>query len=414
MAYYLGMATLFMQFTVLPQVLGYVFQANLYLPYLINLPALMAMIVSGGFRMCYRSRPGYYWTAFGCWMWLAAPFSVWRGASVTACFYYWRSALSMVFIVAAMIHEWSDVKKVMNVIAASAVVNVLCALFIRMDAGDRIGVALGSIGNPNDYAGHLLLVLPFLLWVLLAGKAISRVVALGCIGFGLYLILGTSSRGALVALAVDVVFWAIMGTGRQKAALVLVGPIAAMILLATVPAHSLRRLSVIWNGSANTAEAAEALQSSAARQYTLTTSIRYTFEHPLFGVGPQEFSLYEGGHEQMIGTHGYWHETHNTYTEVSAECGIPGFIFFTGGIVSTLLLLYKTLRQARRQPGCNDIRVAVFCIMLGMVGFTAAITFLNFAYFFYLPAMAGLATGVWAAGQREFELRAAASGAVPA
>jgi O-antigen ligase len=176
----------------------------------------------------------------------------------------------------------------------------------------------------------------------------------------------------------------------------------------------LRRLSVIWNGSANTAEAAEALQSSAARQYTLTTSIRYTFEHPLFGVGPQEFSLYEGGHEQMIGTHGYWHETHNTYTEVSAECGIPGFIFFTGGIVSTLLLLYKTLRQARRQPGCNDIRVAVFCIMLGMVGFTAAITFLNFAYFFYLPAMAGLATGVWAAGQREFELRAAASGAVPA
>jgi hypothetical protein len=54
------------------------------------------------------------------------------------------------------------------------------------------------------------------------------------------------------------------------------------------------------------------------------------------------------------------------------------------------------------------MRAAVFCIMLGMVGFTVAITFLNFAYFFYLPAMAGLATGVWSAAEREFQLRGAA------
>jgi O-antigen ligase len=253
-----------------------------------------------------------------------------------------------------------------------------------------------------------------LLWVLLAGKAISRVVALGCLGIGLYLILGTSSRGALVALGVDVVFWIIVGTARQKAALVVLGPIAAMILVATVPVQSLRRLAVIWNGSANTAEAAEAAESSAARQYTLTTSIRYTFEHPLVGVGPQQFSLYEGGHERTSGTHGYWHEAHNVFTQVSSECGIPGFLLFVGGIVSTMLLLYKTLRQARSRAGCSDIAVAVSCIMLGMAGFTTAITFLNFAYFFYLPAMAGLATGVWAAAQREFELRGDASRAIPA
>ena len=414
MAFYLGMATVFMQFSVLPQVTTYVLRFDLYLPYLIAMPAILAMIASGGIRTCFRARTAYYWTGFGCWMLLAAPFSVWRGASVLACFFYWRSDLSMLFIVAAMLHEWSDIKTVMRVIGASAVVNVLSAYFLPRDLGERVGVALGSIANPNDYAAHLLLVLPFLLWILMAGKAISRIVALGFIGAGLYLILATSSRGALVALAADAVFWAIFGTWRQKAALVVAGPIAAMILLTTVPAQSLRRLAAIWNLSATNTETAEALASSVARQYTLTTSLRYTFEHPVFGVGPQQFALYEGGHERMIGEHGYWHNTHNSFTEASAECGIPGFLFFAAGIVSTFLLFFKTFRQARSRPGCVDIRVAVFCIMLGMVGFTVAITFLSFAYFFYLPAMGGLAIGVWNAGQREFQLRGAASDAVAA
>ncbi|HMD70016.1 MAG TPA: O-antigen ligase family protein [Bryobacteraceae bacterium] len=415
MAFYLGMATVFLQFSVLPQVTGYIFQTNLYLLYVIALPAQLAMIVSGGFRRCFRARPAHYWTAFGCWMWLICPFSSWRSTAVVSTYAYWRSNLIMLFIMGAMLSEWSDIRKVMNVIATSAVVNVLCARFLRIDMGGRMGVALGTIGNPNDYAAHLLLVLPFLFWVVTAGKiVVSRIVALGCVCAGLYLVLATSSRGALLALAFDAVFWLLMGTGRQKAALVLLGPVAAMLLLATVPAASLRRLTEVWSGSVNNAESKEAMESSQARQYTLRTSIRYTFEHPLFGVGPAQFPLYEGMHEKVIGTHGYWHETHNSFTQASSECGIPGFIFFAGGTLSTLLLLLKTLRQASRRPGCEDIRAAVFYITLGMVGFTVAITFLNFAYFFYLPAMGGLAVGVWVAAQREFERREAPLNAGPA
>ena len=47
MALYLGLATVFMQFSVLPQVTTYLLRMPLYLPYLIALPAVLAMIVSG-------------------------------------------------------------------------------------------------------------------------------------------------------------------------------------------------------------------------------------------------------------------------------------------------------------------------------------------------------------------------------
>jgi O-antigen ligase len=248
----------------------------------------------------------------------------------------------------------------------------------------------------------------------LSGNVILRVAALGFIGFGLYAILATSSRGALLALAVDVVVWLLMGTGRQKIALAMIVPIAAMALIATVPATSSRRLMTIWLSSANSSESAEAMESSKARGYTLRTSIRYTFQYPLFGVGPMQFSLYEGSTERTAGTHGYWHDTHNSFTQASSECGIPGFIFFAGGVLSTILLLRKTIREARKRPGCEDIATAVFCILLGMVGFTVAVTFLSFAYFFYFPTMGGLAVGVWVAAKREFQLRDAARNATAA
>jgi len=405
MALYLGLGLIFIQFTVLPQLTAYIFHTNLYLLYLVGVPAIVAMVLNGGIAKSFRARPAYYWTGFGCWMAVATPFSSWRGGSALFCFGYWRTALIVLFITGGMLLEWSDVKKAINVIAAAAIVNLVSARLLRDVTEERFGMSFGTIGNPNDYAAHLLLVLPFLLWMGLSGKLWRRLVALPCLGYGLYLILATASRGALVALGFDVLAIAILGTGRQKAALALLGPIAALVLVAVVPVKSWQHLATVWSHVADSAEAAKAIESAQAREYTLETSLRYTLEHPLFGVGPQQFAAYEGGHERVIGTHGLWHDTHNSFTQAASECGIPGFLFFTCGTASTFLLLFKTFRQARRRSDCQDIRVAVFCILLGMIGFCVAITFLSFAYFFYLPAMAGLAIGVWSAVQREFQVR---------
>jgi hypothetical protein len=63
-------------------------------------------------------------------------------------------------------------------------------------------------------------------------------------------------------------------------------------------------------------------------------------------------------------------------------------------------LLKATYQQTRGRPDLKEIASAMFCMRLAMIGFCSSILFLNFAYFYYFPAMAGLAIGAESASQQ--------------
>jgi len=405
-AFHLGLLLLFLRISMLHQVQTVMMGFNLYLLYLFGIPAIIGVVAAGGLRRAFRGRPAYYWTGFAIWMFLAIPFSSYRRGSAELLLTYLRTDLIMLFVTGGLAVTWRECKQLMHAIAWGVFVNLMCArIFLKgMGSENRVSLEFGSISNPNDLAAHLLLALPFLLWVAMNSRFIlMRLFAMLGVVYGLYVILGTGSRGALLALGAASVYFLVRGTARQRLVLVGIAPIAAAVLLTAVPTRILQRLTSFSASSADSVQ--EAIESSMLREYLLKTSIDYTFQHPLFGLGPGQFSSFEGMHNQIIGTHGYWHEAHNTFTQVSSECGIPGAILFIAGIVSTFLLLNRTFRQARNRPDCADIRAAVFCVSLALVAFCTAIAFVNFAYFFYLPAMAGLAIAMSKAAQVEFQSR---------
>jgi uncharacterized BrkB/YihY/UPF0761 family membrane protein len=77
-------------------------------------------------------------------------------------------------------------------------------------------------------------------------------------------------------------------------------------------------------------------------------------------------------------------------------------IFFVAGLFSAYRALSRVYRKARSRPEYEEVRVVSFCVMLGMVGFCVASAFLNFAYFFYQPAMGGMAIAISRAAEEEF------------
>jgi len=319
---------------------------------------------------------------------------------------YLRADLIMLFIVGGLVLNWRGCKLMMYAIAWGAVVNILASRLFASGTGfgGRLGLEFGSISNPNDFSAHLLFTLPFLLW---AGLSVRSVVLRGAplllVVYGIYIILMTASRGAFLALAVAMLFFLFRAKTSQRLVLLGLAPLVVLILVPFVPRNTWRHIRSFSAGEDADLGAIESIDS---RQYTLRKSLEYTFQHPLFGVGPGQFAWYEGTNNRYGGTtHGYWHETHNTYTQVSSECGIPALILFLCGIISTFLLTNATYRQARRRPECKDIAVAAFCIMLAMVSFLTAILFLSFAYLFYLPALAGLAISLARTAKAEFDSR---------
>jgi O-antigen ligase len=402
-AFKMGLVLIFIRFSTIHQLLASVLNVNLYLLYLFGIPTLVGLVLAGGIRRTLRGWPAIFWAIFTVWLFVGLPFSSWRGGSAGALNGYLRTDFPMLFVIAGLTLTWRNCRSMMRAIACAAVVIMLASKVFQNDSADlaeRLALSVGAISNSNDYACLLVLVLPFVIWAALVAKSkVFQLAAWGWVAYGVLLVLKTASRGALVAMAAGALYWLIRGTLRQRIALLAVGPIAVAALIAFVPRSSLIR---IVSFSAEDASASqEAIESTQIRRYLLEQSILYTLQHPLFGVGMAQFSSFEGEHNQILGTHGYWHEAHNTYTQVSSECGLPALALYIAAIVSTFLLVNRVYRRARGRPECQDIRTATFCIMLALVMYCTAITFVNFAYFFYLPAMSSLAIAVSSAADKE-------------
>jgi O-antigen ligase len=403
----------FLRFSMLHQFANYFAHANLYLLYLFGIPALLGVLISGGIRRTFQGRPAYWLTGCALWFVITIPFSSWRGDSFHAVVSYLRADFPILFIVAGLTLTWKDCERIMFAAALGAVVNLLWARMFDAEQGGRLSMRISTIGNSNDYAGHMILGLAFVLWIAINAQKsrIIRMAALLSIVVGILLIIRTGSRGALVALFAVFLLFLYRANMTQRMALVLVAPIVLAIALASVPKTILTRITSFSAGEAGAPE--EALMSTSSRKYLFRKSIEYTFTHPLFGIGVGQFASYEGNHNKITGEHGAWKNTHNSYTAISSETGLPGFILYLGAIFSIIGTFRKINLQARQRPECQDITAASFCAMVGTIGYSVVILFLNFAYFFYFPCLGGLAIAMRRAADHEFQNRQRSATLVP-
>jgi len=405
LALYSGLALLFVELTVLPELAYHILGFNTYILYFLAPPAILLGLFTGSLQRTFRHRAPFYWMAFYGWMMLATPFSYWPGGSFNRVV-DGRVSVILLVVVGGLATNWKEVRVVLYTFTAAALTNLLTARFFMDSSNGRISVSLAGfdIGNSNDLAAHLLLVLPFVLFVALGRgrNPLIRFPLLATIAYGMWIILGTASRGALVALAVVFVVFMWLGSMRQRMVLLVAGSVIAAAMFAALPGATLARLGALFGEQHEEAE-----ESEASRMYLFQKSLLYTVQHPLFGVGPDQFTNYEGGTAVAEGHVGNWHATHCSWTQVSSECGIPALIFYVCGIGSALALVMRTFWSARQQ-GHAEITNACFCYLLGMAGFLVAITFLANAYRVYVPVMISLAVSMSFAASEELS---ASSGA---
>ncbi len=406
---------LFVRITVLPDLIYSVLHVNTYLLYLVGPPALLGALVTGAIGRTLRHRTAWMMLGFTACMLLSFPFSTWKGGSLDLVRTYLLFSLPLLFTVGGLAITWKDVRATFLTIGAAAVFFCGVAGIFAKEENGRADMesASSSIGNSNDLASQLVLMLPFLLYIAMDRRrsALLRGAMIVPMAYGLLIILRTESRGAVVALAVSFLYVLVRASAKQRVAALAIAVLLTFSLALLVHGNSLNRLATLFgSGGAVSADIrAEAKESADARTYLLKQSLIYTLQHPLLGVGPGQFSNFEGRSAKTEGKIGNWHETHNSFTQVSSECGIPALIFFLFAIGGAFASVSRVYRRAR-QEGYTEIANTCFCYLLSMVGYLTSIVFLANAYRFYLPAMIGLAIALCGAAKKEMDRGEASSG----
>lgn len=387
---WLALALVFIRISLIHQVLTQKTGVNNYLLYIVGIPAAVGLIASGGFMHVFRRRPALYWVTFGLWLLVAMLFSSWRGGSVPIVVTFLRIELFTMFVAAGLVVRWRDFRRMMLAIALGGFLDLAWAqLFSQVDENERLGLQFGTIANSNDYAGHLIYVMPFMLaFAMTAKNWFYRLIAMGGLAYGVYLALATASRGAAIGILAGAIFYLFAAPNRHRVVMLVMAPILLLAAISFLPSRAWER--ILSFSQSNTSASAEALESSQSRSYLLWKSIEVTFQNPVVGVGAGQFSSYEGKTSRDSGLQGYWHDTHNSYTQISSENGLPAVFLYLAAIVSTMLLLGRVYQTARRRPELRDMAITALCLRLSLVSYCVTVFFLNFGYTFYLPLMAGL------------------------
>jgi len=302
-------------------------------------------------------------------LWLAAVFSpVWRGGAFNVMLDF-SKVLPLVIVIYGSVRSMKRLRWVLFVQAASvaaiAIASIVNAHILR---GRLQGVLSGVYGNSNDLAVVIDLSLPLCLALALTTrshwKKFAWTVAMLAMIYAVFL---TASRGGAIALAVVtlVCLWQ-LGVKSRRFYLLLLVPVAVIVIWIHGGNTLRERFEQTSTDPATNTRITEASGSAQQRKEVLFQSLKVTAEHPLFGVGPGNFPVVSG----------VWRVTHNSYTEISAEGGIPAFLLY-------VLIFWRgsaNLRDVRKHRRTETRRIFSMALEASLAAYLVGSLFASDAY----------------------------------
>ncbi len=314
------------------------------------------------------------------WQTLCIPFAFYITGSLWLVIDKCCKALIVALLVGLVPDSIGQVRRLMF-IQASAVA-FMTFVSVLLYRGGRMGGVLGGVfDNPNDLAMNIALNFPLcLMFLLLAKNPITKLVWFAGIlvmGRGLMM---TYSRSGFLAIVVAVIFslWE-FGIRNKRHYLLGIAAFCVLALLIGGPqSYGNRIRSLVSNDVRVYGDA------KGPRAELLVKSLIITAKRPLFGVGPGNFASYTG----------LWKVTHNTYTELSSESGIPALILFLLVIRECFRNLART-RETALYRGQPDIRMYTSALWAGFASYLAGAAFASTAYQLFPYFMVGYTTALY-------------------
>lgn len=395
------------------------FASPLHLPLVISVSAMAVAVLGGGIRYLFWTPQGLLMTSMTGWFLLVSVFSTHKGGSVTIISDHWMRSYLCFVLVLAICSRASFIRQVINTLAWSVFVAALLALIFGEAPNGRIQLPRGIWSGPNELAGAM--VVGILYWIFILSdstvatwRRVWSVVAMVPIGL---VLMKTGSRGGLATLAVSFGLMFIRFSLARKVLVIVIGAMVLVDAYVFIPQDLRERYTTFFQSDDGGREVGldGATESTASRLYLLERSIEITLRNPLFGVGPGQFAPQEDAAARSEGKpKGSWLGTHNTYTQVSSETGIPGLMLFVGILVTALRSTWWIQRNAHRLGVARGLAVrnSGMALQSVLIAYFVMFCFEHAAYLPLWPTLIGLIAALHNSLQIELSLLPRAPAAV--
>ena len=275
--------------------------------------------------------------------------------------------------------EWRLKGMLFLVLAVSFVLSVGALYDYRIGNfvvdGYRVAGSIGGMfGNPNDMALHLVTIVPISIALLFSTRnLLLKLPYAVCAVLMVTAIVISFSRGAFLGLAISILVLAWKIGRRNRLAIAALVMAFGLAFLALAPASYLDRMATISNPSKE--------GSALSRRNVLLRSIEVAIANPLLGVGMGNFHIVSI--KELV--------SHNAYTQVAADLGIPAMIVYVLFIITP----FKQLRRIERETFASRRGSKYYYLSVGlqasMVGYMVSSFFGAVAYQYYIYYLVGYA-----------------------
>jgi O-antigen ligase len=369
--------------------------------------AYVAAMLSGRIRFLWSREIGIV-LILTAWYAAGLPFSLWRGGSFTVLTQVWLKTL-LIFVL--LTQTLVTVKRIHVLLWAIILSELVVTSFSIVQSsqviwvGERMsGVNQGILGW-NFLGIEVAATIPYIAAMFISHRSVLNTTLLAAASLSmLWMLVLTASRGGLLN-----VLWSTGATsllvlrGKSRGRLVGIGMVVTLfVVVSLAPQVFWERLGTIWNGSGPYVDAVQASAEESTQDHlaVLSRSIDYTLDHPIFGLGLGNFEVASG---LDLGQPSAWMGTHNTFTQVSSEAGIPALGLLLGLLVIAILNMRKISRACTWNPDSVGLLLMSRATLASLLSFVFGAFFAHLAYEYYLfyPVAIAVALHQIARGARQ-------------
>jgi O-antigen ligase len=320
---------------------------------------------------------------------------------------YWKT-LALAFLLIVSLRNIRDVRRMVWATAAGGVLLAFVSVFINHISKERGANAYDA----NDIGTIVVMTLPLVIFAIQMTKGVRRMLCIGGLIVLAECIVISSSRGAFAGtLFVGVALLLFLPGVSVVKRVMYVGAIS-ITLAAFAPAGYWD--SIITTFTNPTAD--YNWDAGQGRRQLAKRGIGYMMDHPIFGLGIDNFEMEEGllsDYAQAQTARGIgvkWSAPHNSWVEAGAETGIPGLILWGAlvlGSTASLVKLRKGMPASWSSSGTPDQRfvyLATLYVPIALIGFLVCATFVSFAWSDQSYALPAIAMGVQMVCEQQFGL----------